>query len=846
MENLPGFLFSTLFLLQFSSSYILPQHYFIDCGSDSTVPTTVAGRNFIADSSHGSFSVGAGEAVVNEGESPQADPSLQLYRTARIYRNPSSFDFTNITENVTYVVRLHFFPFTLHRQINLADSVFDVWTSNFSLLSNFTVRNRREFPVITDFLLRTKSNTLSIYFAPAGGTSVAFVSAIEVFLAPEDFIVNDAPRVTSGGSDGVYKGLFSQGLHTVYRINVGGEAINDSPTVTLGWVPDDEYIVIGGSSVKNCSFYSDRLRYGELKKQPEENVIPDIVYKTCKEVEPRNGDSPNVTWRFNVSPNTAHLVRVHFCDTQSVSPNVLNFSLYIYRNFKKNINPYANGDLSDTAVPFYHDFVVESDHTGFLNISISPASDNVSTIQTFAYLNGLEIMEFMKESHLGLPLTKPKNKKTLYIIIALVSAVSALCVLMVMVLLGLKWRKGRPAEIMISEAMLPSRGGQGGSHYSRVSDRTATASPIPNLNLNLKISFAEILEATHNFDSKLLIGEGGFGKVYKGILKTGIEVAVKRSDSKHGQGLPEFHTEIIVLSKIRHLHLVSLIGYCDEGAEMILVYEFMEKGTLRDHLYSSNSNKKKQSALSELTWNQRLQICIGSAKGLHYLHTGSDWGIIHRDVKSTNILLDENYVAKVADFGLSRSGPPDPDDFSMGIKGSFGYLDPDYFRSFQFTEKSDVYSFGVVLLEVLCARPAIVTSSQIQEVNLADWGLFWHKKGQLEKIIDPLLVDHINPSSLRIFGELVEKCLKANGSDRPTMLDVLWDLEYALQMQQNKARREPHEDSTTDASFELALPVVGRLASINFRPEKDDMEEDSDSEITASAVFSQLKIEGAR
>lgn len=843
MKNFPAFLFFTLlFLLQLSSSYILPQQYFIDCGSDSTVPITLAGRNFIADSSHGSFSVGASEAVVNDA----ADPSLPLYRTARIYRNPSSFDFKNITENVTYLIRLHFFPFTSHRGINLVDSVFHVWASNFSLLSNFTVRNSHEFPVITDFLLRAKDNTLSIYFAPADGTSVAFVNAIEVFLAPEDFIINDAPRVTSGGSDGVYKGLVSQGLQTVYRVNVGGEEINDSPTVTLGWVPDDEYVVNGGSSVQNCSLYNDRLRYGELKKQPEENVIPDLVYKTCKKVEAGNGVSPNITWRFNVSQNTGLLVRVHFCDTQSSSANMLNFSLYIYGNFRKNINPYANGDLSDTGVPFYYDFVVESDHTGFLNVSISLASDNESTIQTFAYLNGLEIMEFMKESHLALQLTKAKNKKILHIIIPLVSAVCSLFVLMVMVFLGLKWRKGKQVETIISEAMLPYQGGQGGSLYSRVSDRTITSSPVPNLNLKLKISFAEVLEATHNFDSKLLIGEGGFGKVYKGVLKTGKKVAVKRSDSRHGQGLPEFHTEIIVLSKICHRHLVSLIGYCDEGAEMILVYEFMEKGTLRDHLYSSNSNEKKQSALSGLTWKERLEICIGSAKGLHYLHTGSDGGIIHRDVKSTNILLDENYVAKVADFGLSRSGPPDPDDFSMGIKGSFGYLDPEYFTSFQFTEKSDVYSFGVVLLEVLCARPAIITSSKIQEVNLADWGLFWHKKGQLEKIIDPLLVDHINPNSLRIFGEVVEKCLRANGADRPTMLDVLWDLEYALQMQQNKVRREPHEDSTMDASFELGLPVVGRLASINFPFEKDDKEEDGDSEITASAVFSQLKIEGAR
>jgi serine/threonine protein kinase len=163
----------------------------------------------------------------------------------------------------------------------------------------------------------------------------------------------------------------------------------------------------------------------------------------------------------------------------------------------------------------------------------------------------------------------------------------------------------------------------------------------------------EILEATHNFDTELLIGEGGFGKVYKGTLPDGTKVAVKRSDPKHGQGLPEFETEISVLSKIRHRHLVSLKGYCEEESEMILVYEYVEKGTLRDHLYDLKENPKRSSKLS---WKQRLEICIGSAKGLHYLHTSSTGGIIHRDVKSTNILLNENYVAKVADFGLSGSG----------------------------------------------------------------------------------------------------------------------------------------------------------------------------------------------
>ena len=346
-----------------------------------------------------------------------------------------------------------------------------------------------------------------------------------------------------------------------------------------------------------------------------------------------------------------------------------------------------------------------------------------------------------------------------------------------------------------------------------------------------------------------MIGEGGFGKVYQGTLWDGKKVAVKRSQPGHGQCFSEFQTEIIVLSKVRHRHLVSLIGYCDERLEMILVYEFMERGTLRHHLYNSNERCTTSSSQPQLSWEQRLEICIGSACGLDYLHTGSDRGIIHRDVKSTNILLDENYVAKVADFGLSKSGTSDQSHVSTDVKGSFGYLDPEYFRWLQLTDKSDVYSFGVVLLEVLCARPVINNSLPMEEINLAEWAMSWQKKGQLEKIVDPFLVGKINSNSLRKFGETAEKCLKDCGADRPTMRDLLWDLKYALELQHATTLEEGYMNSTTDASSEMPLLGVQCFPSSSFPlMEKDDAarENDDGSDPTASDVFSQLRIIGAK
>ncbi|CAL5324606.1 unnamed protein product [Camellia sinensis] len=815
----------------FNVAYTLPDKYFINCGSNFDVKVTDGPiRNFISDENSGSFSLVGEISSVSDTSTSNSSP---LYQTARIFTNPSSYNL-QIDQSGTYMVRLHFYAFSSSKK-NLSHAQFNVSASGFSLLSNFSVQNL----TINEFMLTINVSEFIISFTPTQKSSFAFANAIEVFLVPDITDVSTPPiYVTPSGARGTYDGLLSQALHTVYRANVGGPPITPAKdTLWRNWVSDDDYLVTPNAA-KKSEFHSDRPVY--QTGGATEYSAPDPVYQTAKQLNVSSSGGSNffnITWRFNVSKNAPHFVRVHFCDIVSPSYNdVLQFNLYLYSKFSQKICPYNVVD--QLAVPFYKDFVVDSDNSGFMDVSIGPRNDSIM-IKT-AFLNGVEIMEVITE------VKKPPKKHLFVVVGSVVVSVTSLLMLVVVVVVCLTCKRAKPVETSVWQA-IPDYGG--GSSYVSTTERTVNGSPLDNLNLGLKLSFQEIQYATNNFDTRLMIGEGGFGKVYEATLRNGMKVAVKRSEPGNGQGRPEFHTEIIVLSSIRHCHLVSLIGYCDERSEMILVYEFMEKGTLRDHLYILNGESLKSSSQSELSWNQRLEICIGAAKGLDYLHNSSGRSIIHRDVKSTNILLDEDYVAKVADFGLSRLGDLDQTHVSTGVKGSFGYLDPEYFRCLQLTQKSDVYSFGVVLLEVLCARPAINNSLPGKEINLAEWGLFWQKKGQLENIVDPLLVGKINPNSLRKFGETVEKCLKEYGVQRPNMNDVVWDLEYALQLQQTARHREPHEDSTTDASWVLPVPAVQRLPSHSIPVDEygipmDDFTDTSHS--NSHGVFSMLNIDDGR
>ncbi|XP_058217548.1 probable serine/threonine-protein kinase PBL22 [Rhododendron vialii] len=297
-----------------------------------------------------------------------------------------------------------------------------------------------------------------------------------------------------------------------------------------------------------------------------------------------------------------------------------------------------------------------------------------------------------------------------------------------------------------------------------------------------------ILKATNDFDDALVVGIGGFGKVYKAIIDDGTVVAIKRLNAESNQGAEEFWTEVKLLSKLRHAHLVSLVGYCNEHQEMILVYEYMAYGTLASHLYKS-SREGSGKGLSPLTWAQRLNICLGAARGLDYLHTGTKQPIIHRDVKTTNILLDENWVAKVSDFGICKLiTSQTTTHVSTKVKATRGYWDPDYIYTNRVTRKSDVYAFGVVLLEVLCGRPPLDHRLEEEQISLILWVKDRIENGKLDRIIDPSLNGEITPQSLKYFSKLANNCLHTKPKERPTMSEVVEILQNALELHEHKER----------------------------------------------------------
>ncbi|KAL9686503.1 hypothetical protein QQ045_023963 [Rhodiola kirilowii] len=821
------------------ATYAPPDNYLINCGSKSATRLD-DGRTYKSDSQAASLlsadddyqlSVDSDSFPKTFSPPPNSPPSSHsLYATARVFPHGATYSFF-ISQPGLHWLRLYFYAIPDARK-NLTGTMFSVGTADHVLMHDFSVEDE-SVPVFKEYLLNVSDEKLCLRFTPKKN-HMAFVNGIELVSAPDILLSDSASNVSPLAA---YTGLSKCFFEICYRMNVGGPVVypTDDP-LSRTWESDFAYEMFHNGA-QNVSVPLNRIKYPPTGASSP-LIAPNTVYATADTMAESGVTDANfnLTWMMEVDPSYSYLIRLHFCDIVSKSLNEMYFNVYVNK-----LIAVPGLDLSTLAgglgVPFFKDFVIDSSiiTNGSIMIQLGPATSIESSAPN-AILNGVEVMKINNSAGSldgmfsvdGVFRGHGKlNPMKVFAGVGLVlSAAAAGMVLLVVVSFRCrKTPKGWEKSNSFSSWLLPIHSGNPSfmstKSWSRKTGMScnSVSSFVSTNGLGRCFTFHEVQEATQNFDERAVIGVGGFGKVYLGTSAAGIKLAVKRGNPDSQQGMHEFQTEIHLLSRLRHRHLVSLIGYCEEKSEMILVYEYMSNGPLRDHLYGSS--------LATLPWKTRLEICIGAARGLHYLHTGAEQNIIHRDVKTTNILLDENFVAKVADFGLSKASLENT-HVSTAVKGSFGYLDPEYFRRQQLTEKSDVYSFGVVLFEVLCARPAVDPSLPREQVSLAEWATKWHKKGQLGKIADKAIIETISPNSMKKFAEAAEKCLAEYGVDRPPMGDVLWSLEYALQLQQAA-------DAPADKSINL----------IRLDDEEGDNEEESKGLPSSSSTACLLPESGA-
>ncbi|PIA42114.1 hypothetical protein AQUCO_02100164v1 [Aquilegia coerulea] len=790
-------------------------------------------------------------------------PSIVPYMNGRIMTSEATYHF-KLHGKSRHWIRLHFYPID-YNSFAAKDAYFSVVAGGITLLKNFntsvTALALTQSHVIKEYSFYPNTEDLYITFTPSSDHkgSYAIINGIEVISMPD--LYKSASLL---GFNEQTVDAESSVLETLYRLNVGGQFIpasNDSG-LTRTWYDDTPYVLYANEGVTSTSNKTDH-KFKYTTDVPE-MIAPYDVYTTARSMGPNStvNMNSNLSWFFQVDSNFTYLVRLHFCEMEYTKDNMRVFEISINNKVAEQAADVILWGNMESDIPVYKDYAVYvSDSLGGdnnLTVSLHPAVDADPPPTTYdALLNGLEIFKMNDTlGNLAGPNPVPsdymlrveklkdeqqkkldaekelENKKRNKVVggaaggAAAVGLVAAVCIVVYQ-------RKKRVlgSDPGLASGWLPLYGSWSNSKSTSSSGKSCSSSTLSSLAQGLcrHFSFAEMKSGTRNFDESQVIGVGGFGKVYKGVVDGGTKVAIKRANPSSEQGLHEFRTEIEMLSKLRHRHLVSLIGFCEEDEEMILVYDYMGNGTLREHLYKTNK--------PQLSWKQRLEICIGAARGLYYLHTGAKYTIIHRDVKTTNILVDEKWVAKVSDFGLSKTGPSlNQTHVSTVVKGSFGYLDPEYFRRQQLTDKSDVYSFGVVLFEVLCARPALNPTLPKEQVSLADWALHCIRKGMLEDIIDPNLKGKINPECLKKFAETAEKCLSDQGTHRPSMGDVLWNLEFALQLHENPNGASLIADERSRTSEATAHGID---TDVSYGGESS-MDETTDSMNSTNAAFSQL------
>ncbi|XP_048423180.1 probable LRR receptor-like serine/threonine-protein kinase At4g29180 isoform X2 [Pyrus x bretschneideri] len=396
-------------------------------------------------------------------------------------------------------------------------------------------------------------------------------------------------------------------------------------------------------------------------------------------------------------------------------------------------------------------FLEELKSLTLLNLKGNQLSGSVPNALRERSEAGLLVLGVDTENLCGSGSCKKKKKIVAPIVASLVSALAVVIVLMLAWKLRRKRESGTEAEPF---------------------NKTAIASK------KCQFTHEEVLDITKNLQTS--IGKGGFGTVYHGCMKDGTQVVVKMLSASSTQGPREFQTEAELLMRIHHRNLASFIGYCDDANNLALIYEYMANGNLKNSLSDAERS-------SQMTWEMRLHIAIDAAQGLEYLHHGCKPPIVHRDVKTANILLSENLEAKIADFGLSKVFASDIETQVVStVMGTAGYLDPEYHNCQRLNEKSDVYSFGVVLLELITGQPAVIKSDEV--IHIATWVSSELEKGELKCIVDQRMQGEFDEHSVWKALEIAMACTTSTSQHRVAMDVVLSELKYCLEMELSRHR----------------------------------------------------------
>ncbi|KAG8378700.1 hypothetical protein BUALT_Bualt07G0012500 [Buddleja alternifolia] len=660
------------------------------------------------------------------------------HKTARISRSQFAYEFFKMNPGQK-ILWLHFNPAPYKGYKRFKD-LFSVEVGPFTLLSNFSASLTADALGVDsftkEFCINIQENQgFNIIFSPANSQSYAFINGIQIISVPPSLSYFHGGVLQVVGQESLVNVDNSTALEIFHRLNIK----QDSVTSSAGDI-------------------SDIFGMWETVNNRKANKM-----------------NNNITWKIYVDVGFWYLVRIHFSEPGLETAGVM-FKVYINEMVANTNNigtvPGRNDD------PFFRDYIVmmKGHKQEGKRVILICLQLNDEVMDRRGPLKGFEIIKLSNlENSLAspnpLPSTRDSSYKTIQNFLQILghrNAVVTVGITLLALVNIIIHTLVQILEVDCKEETMPSARAE---------------------RLCRRFSLAEIQLATRDFSDAHLIGKGGFGKVYKGQIDNGREtVAIKRLKSNSKQGACEFLTEIETLTELRHVNLVSLNGYCNKHGEMILIYEYMACGTLADHLYKL---PRKNGDVSSLTWKQRINICIGAGRGLDYLHTGHS--LIHRDVKASNILLDENFIAKVSDFGLAKheNRSKSQSYVSTNVKGTFGYLDPYYLTTRKLTRKSDTYAFGVVLLEVLSGRPAVDTSLAEDKQILIKWARENISKGKIDQIIDSNLGGEISEDSLKAFVGVAERCLHDEPKKRPTMAQVVLQLEFALEQQESTKSSVP-------------------------------------------------------